>query len=69
METHGSLSANTAAFLDSLVQRIGKMQGDVREGQYFLQRLSLSLQRGNATSLFGSLGSLAGEGLPVGGVL
>ena len=52
-------------FLDELTRRIGRVQGDDREGHLFLQRVSIALQRGNAVSIFGSMGTLVGEGNPL----
>ena len=55
-ETLGSLGATTNDFLDDLAARIRLEKGNPRAGQYFLQHLSLSLQRGNALAVLGSMG-------------
>ena len=57
-ETLGSLGASTNEFLDELASRIRMERGNRRAGEYFLQHLSLSLQRGNALAVLGSMGPL-----------
>ena len=54
-ETFGPTSDNTMAFLNDLKRKINEVQGDRRSGHHFLQRLSLSIQRGNAISVLGTL--------------
>ena len=60
-ETHGSLSESTASFLKDLARRISQETGDQRAGTFFMQRLGLAIQRGNAICVLGSMGALALE--------
>ena len=62
-ETLGSLGTITEAFLSDLAKRIRLAKGDTRAGKYFLERLSLSLQRGNALAVMGTMGARAQEEL------
>jgi len=54
-ESHGPISAATAAFTDTLAKQIGRARGCRRAGTFFLQRLSLAIQRGNALAVLGSM--------------
>ena len=47
-ESHGSVGPSTETFLAGLAKRIRQETGDVRAGAFFMQRLSVALQRGNA---------------------
>lgn len=50
-ETHGPIAKATDEFLQDLAKRIRHETGDPRGGYFFLQRLSLAVQRGNALAL------------------
>lgn len=54
-ETHGPLGADTDEFLLELSRRIKKERGGAA-GYYFLQRLSLCIQRGNAIAMMATMG-------------
>lgn len=54
-ETLGAMGTRTKEFIDDLCQRLRDSTGDARAGSYFLQRLSLELIRGNASSIMGSM--------------
>ena len=54
-ETIVPLAAETKVFLDGLGQRLRWASGDARAGEYFYQRLSLAVQRGNALCVLASL--------------
>ena len=56
IETLGSLGESTTVFLKSLAARIRREKGDARAGEYFLQRLSTALQRGNALAVLATMG-------------
>ena len=51
VETSGALSQSTLDFLKDLGRRITYESGDTRDMEYLLQRISLAVVRGNATSL------------------
>ena len=44
------------AFLKDLSRRIKQRTGEVKARSYLLQRLSVAVQRGNATSVLGTIG-------------
>jgi len=54
-ETMGCPSTSTHDFLCDLGKRISKINGDIRSGDFLLQRLSIAIQRGNAAAVFGSM--------------
>ena len=54
-ETMGPLASETKVFLDGLAQRLRWATGDLRAGDFFYQRLSLAVQRGNAVCVLASL--------------
>lgn len=60
-ETLGSTCSQTEEFLGTLAKRICRAQNDQRSGQYFLQRLSLAIQRGNAVSIYATMGEEVNE--------
>jgi len=58
VETLGpSWSTDTIKFSDMLCDRIRAVTFDPKSKLYFRQRISLSIQRGNATSVLGTLPS------------
>ena len=54
-ETLGGLGASAKEFLGDLTKRLVHVTGDLRAGEYFCQRLSLALLRGNVGSILGSV--------------
>ena len=54
-ETLGTMGASTGDFIQDLCGKLRDASGEHRAGKYFLQRLSLCLIRGNATSIMGTL--------------
>lgn len=59
-ETHGPISAGTEEFLDDLGKKIRKETGNSRARPFFLQRLSIAVQRGNALAIFGGMEGFTG---------
>ena len=55
IETSGVLGPLTRTFLKELGHRLRRVSGEVRSRSYLLQRLSVSVQRGNAISILGSI--------------
>src|ERR1700723_3531504 len=55
VETLGRLGASAKEFLGDLTKRLVHVTGDLRSGEYFCQRLSLALLRGNVGSILGSV--------------
>ena len=55
VETLGALGDEAAAFFRALGQRIATSTGEPRSGQFLLQRLSVTIQRGNAACILGTL--------------
>jgi len=60
-ETLGSLGEDTDAFLKDLACRIRRETGEGRAGVFFLQRLSVALQRGNALCIQATMGQTGDE--------
>lgn len=56
-ETMGPISKGTNNFLHELAKRITNNSGDMREGDYLRQHLSLAIQRGNISSIMGAMAS------------
>lgn len=54
LETLGPINSSAADLLTDLGHRICAVSGDVREGQFLFQRLSVALQRFNAILLHNS---------------
>ena len=54
LETLGSMAEASEAFLRDVAKRIRRTKGD-RRGGFFLQRISLALQRGNAACILQGL--------------
>ena len=54
-ETLGSMGERTQDFIKDLCQRLRDATGDKKAGNYFLQRISLELMRGNSASIMGSM--------------
>jgi hypothetical protein len=61
-ESHGPLSVSTAEFLGDLSKKISRERGK-SAGTFFLQRLCLAVQRGNALSILGTMECEASESL------
>ena len=57
VETFGALGESATAFLKKLGSRLAVSTGESRASQYLLQRLSVAVQRGNAASVMGTVGS------------
>jgi len=51
IETTGVYGKSTAPFLSCLARNLVDVSGDPREGQWFHQRLSLAMARGNTASI------------------
>jgi hypothetical protein len=60
VETLGALGDEAAAFFRALGQRIATNTGEPRSCQFLLQRLSVTVQRGNAACILGTLPSSRG---------
>ena len=54
-DTFGPASASTVQFIKQLGRKMALSNGDDRSGDYLFQRLSLSVQRGNAAAVLGGL--------------
>ena len=54
-ETMGPASDSTVGLIKAIGRRIAQATGDTRSGDFLLQRLSLAVQRGNATAVLGSM--------------
>jgi len=54
-ETFGVPGEQTRSFLKALSQRLSGQSEDPLAGEWFLQNISLCLQRGNAASVMGSM--------------
>ena len=59
-ESLGVFGAETLSFLKDLGHRLHKTTGDSQSYQFLLQRLSVAIQRGNSTSVLGTLSSFDG---------
>ena len=57
VETFGALGESAIAFLKELGRRLAVNTGESRASQFLLQRLSVAVQRGNAVSVMGTVGS------------
>ena len=55
IESLGALGPMSRSFLKSLDQRICRYTGDELAGHYLLQRLSITVQRGNASLIMDSI--------------
>ena len=64
IETLGAMGKRSLAFVRELGHRVMQSTGEVKARTYLLQRLSVALQRGNAVSVMGSVGSRSGLDLP-----
>ena len=54
VETLGPVNKDGQAFLQNLGQRLSAMSGDPRESAFLFQRISIIMQRSNASSILGS---------------
>ena len=61
-ESHGSLGPTTDDFFADLTKRIRFETGDNRAGSFFMQQLSIALQRGNALCVQAAMGCVAADG-------
>ncbi len=57
IETSGAIGPSTLSFLEKLGRRIHLATGDPCSTQFFLQRLSVVVQRGNSAAILGSTGN------------
>ena len=57
IETAGVYGPRTLVFLKELGRRLSNRSGEKRERAYLFQRLSMTVQQGNAISIMGSLNS------------
>ena len=55
IETSGAIGPKSLEFLKELGRRIRWHTKDERVTSYFLQRISVAIQRGNAASIVGGL--------------
>ena len=62
-ETHRSLDEESYDFLRYLSARIHKETREPRDGEYFLQKLSIILQRTNAAAVFACMPSVETEAI------
>ena len=61
IETSGVYGSETLKFLKELGHRLKQTSGECNAYSYLLQRLSVAVQRGNATSVMGSVDQHAVE--------
>ena len=57
IETTGVIGECSRKFLEELGRRIRRVIGEVNSTAFLLQRLSIAVQRGNAASVLGTIGS------------
>lgn len=57
VETLGALGEEASAFFEDLGRRITAVTAEPRSFQFLMQRLSVTLQRGNAACVLGTVGS------------
>ena len=57
IETTGVIGERSRKFLVELGRRIRRVSGEVNSTAFLLQRLSIAVQRGNAASVLGTIGS------------
>ena len=57
-ETLGPLNNAAVAFVSALGKRLTAATGDVREGSFLFQRLSMAIQRYSSVALHDSFGSV-----------
>lgn len=55
-ETLGCMGPETKKFIDKLGSLMKKATGEAKSKDYLLQRISIAIQRGNATCILGTLG-------------
>ena len=55
IETSGVFGAKTMRFVQELVQRLERVTGEVTSTNFLIQRLSVAVQRGNSTSVLGTM--------------
>jgi hypothetical protein len=60
-ETLGAWGGQAQQFVENLGRRIAGITGDIRETAFLRQRLSIAIQRGNALSIRGTLGSTSSD--------
>ena len=60
-ETFGVPGEETRSFLKALSKKLSNQSDDPRVGEWFLQNISLCLQRGNAASVLGSMATSVEE--------
>ena len=60
VETLGALGDEAIALLRDIGQRIAAVTGEPRSHQFLMQRLSVTLQRGNAACVLGTVTSTLG---------
>ena len=53
IETSGAIGSRSRAFLRELGRRVGAQTGEARSTSYLFQRLSVTIQRGNAAAVMG----------------
>ena len=58
IETLGAMGEDAADFIHRLGRRITAVSGERRATEFLLQRLSVAIQRGNAMSVMGTVGSM-----------
>ena len=58
IETLGAMGEDAADFIHRLGRRITAVSGERRATEFLLQRLSVAIQRGNAISVMGTVGSM-----------
>ena len=57
VETLGALGEEASNFVHELGGRIATVTGEKRSTEFLLQRLSVAIQRGNASSVMGTVDS------------
>ena len=58
VETSGVVGSEALNFLQDLVKRLRRATGEAKSRHNLLQRLSVTVQRGNAVAVLGSIGGL-----------
>ena len=54
IETFGASDVDSLSFIKELGRKMSVVTGDPRETQFLLQRISVAIQRGNASSCMGT---------------
>lgn len=55
IETFGSWGEDGRKLIDEIGKKLQEVSGESRSKSYFLQRISIAIQRGNAASMLGTI--------------